>query len=83
MVEKVPGVADYSKRDLEIAADNLHICLIESPGIVTDLTDMLVGALLIALPYVEDCLDSGDFKKGVVKRHVAILRAALAKAGVH
>jgi len=43
--------------------------------------DKLVDALLIALPYVEDCENSSEFKPGVVKKHVATIRAALALAG--
>ncbi|MEL4069573.1 hypothetical protein WKW50_05435 [Ochrobactrum sp. GPK 3] len=42
----------------------------------------LLDAVLVALPYVEDALDSPIFKKGVVKKAVAQLRAALSKAGI-
>lgn len=44
--------------------------------------DDLVEALLVALPYVEDCENSSDFKPGIVKKHVAAIRLALRKAGV-
>lgn len=40
----------------------------------------LLEALLVALPYVEDMLDSVEFKPGVSKRHVAQIRAAIANA---
>lgn len=40
----------------------------------------LLDAVLVALPYVEDALDSPVFKKGVVKKAVAQLRAAIKKA---
>lgn len=40
----------------------------------------LLEALYIALPFVEDALDSEVFKQGIVKRHVATIRAAIAKA---
>ncbi|MBO1023286.1 hypothetical protein IPU75_00995 [Ochrobactrum sp. SD129] len=40
----------------------------------------LLDAVLVALPYVEDALDSPIFKKGVVKKAVAQLRAAIEKA---
>ena len=72
-------------------ADNLYHLLIavergdedrREPSVRTDLAETLVGALLIALPYVEDAIMLEDFKPGVVKRHVAIIRAALEKAGV-
>lgn len=63
-------------------ADNLYHLLIDEPSVRTDLAETLVGALLIALPYVEDAIMLEDFKPGVVKRHVAIIRAALEKAGV-
>lgn len=46
----------------------------------------LVAALLIALPFVEDVLDSPEqlkcFKKGAVQKDVKKIRAALARAGV-
>lgn len=41
----------------------------------------LLDAVLVALPYVEDALDSPIFKKGVVKKAVAQLRTAIEKAG--
>lgn len=40
----------------------------------------LLDAVLVALPYVEDALDSPIFKKGIVKKAVAQLRAAIEKA---
>lgn len=40
----------------------------------------LLDAVFVALPYVEDALDSPIFKKGVVKKAVAQLRAAIEKA---
>lgn len=40
----------------------------------------LLDAVLVALPYVEDALDSPIFKKGIVKKAVAQLRAAIKKA---
>jgi hypothetical protein len=47
-----------------------------------EIREDLVEALLLALPYIEDCLDSDHFKPGVVRKQVAQIRAALAKAGV-
>lgn len=46
--------------------------------------DRLLEALLNALPYVEDVLADKDqlacFKAGVVEKHAASIRAAIAKA---
>lgn len=42
----------------------------------------LLEALLIALPYVTDALDSPDFKGGHVRRDYREIMAALAAAGV-
>lgn len=40
----------------------------------------LLEALLVALPYVEDALDSPVFKRQAVRAHVAQIRAAIAAA---
>jgi hypothetical protein len=49
---------------------------------VTPVNDTLVEALLTALPFVEDLEHDQCYKKGVVKKHIAAIRAALANAGV-
>lgn len=40
----------------------------------------LLDAVYLALPFVEDALESPVFKPGVVKKAVALLRAAIEKA---
>ena len=37
----------------------------------------LEEALLTALPYVEDAINSPDFKPGIVRKHAAMIRALI------
>lgn len=45
-------------------------------GLIEDLLD----ALCTALPYVEDSLDSGDFKTGVVQKAIIKINGAIDSA---
>lgn len=53
-----------------------------APSKPLDVNDTLVEALLTALPFVEDAEHDQCYKKGVVKKHIAAIRAALTGAGV-